>query len=158
MFHGGVKANYHKFLYQIDPDEESIGWWHVGSKKWAYGRFARSFEASSGKTAMYFRLDDRFISNKTASHAVQVQITYFDEGDGEWELLYNDADQGATSAVSVSCEDTPTWKKVQIDLTTALLNGGLKKGADFILKHTGGDDTKFHLVEVDRLDFEQSNL
>ena len=155
VFYGGVRANYHKFLYQIDPDEESIGWWHVGGKDWAYGRFARSFEASSGKTAMYFRLDDRFISSKTGSHAVQVQITYFDEGDGEWELLYNDADQGSTSAVSVSCEDTPTWKRVQIDLTTALLNGGLQKGADFILNHTGGGDTKFHLVEVDRLDFEQ---
>jgi len=152
VMYGGVTGNYHRFLHQIDPSAESIGWWHVGSKAWPYGRFARSFQASSGKNAMYFQLDDHFISNKSVRHAVKVSITYFDGGNGMWELLYNDPVAGMQSAVSVACYNTQNWKKAQIEIYDAVLNGGLGKGADFILQHITGSDTKFHMIELDLLE------
>ena len=150
VLYGGVRGNYHRFLYQVDPHAESIGWWHVGSNDSPYGLFARSFQSSSGRTAMYFRLDDRFISRKNAGHPVTVSVTYYDDGNGTWELLYNDPFRGAQTAVTVSCGNTPTWKKVQLGLNKAKLNGGLEKGADLILRHVSGSDTKFHMVELDR--------
>jgi len=150
VFYGGVGANYHRFLYQIDPAAESIGWWHVGDKTWPYGRFARSFQANSGKNAMYFRLDDRFISDKSANYAVKVSITYMDEGDGTWELLYNDSDSGMRSAAVATCGGTQSWKKLEASVSSAVLDGGLEKGADFILSHISGSDTKFHLIEITR--------
>jgi hypothetical protein len=153
VFYGGVKGNYHRFLYQINPEKESRGWWHVGSNAVSpYGRFARSFDSKNGKTAMYFRLDDRFISNKRITHAVKISITYFDEGDGEWMILYNDPAIGLRKAASVACNDLQTWKKVQVDLSASVLNGGLAKGADFILKYIRGTDTKFHMIELDNLE------
>ena len=151
FYGGGVRGNYHRFLYQIDPDAESIGWWHVGSNDWPYGCFARSFQVSSGRTAMHFRLDDNFITDKSASHSVRISVIYYDEGDGLWELLYNDAGTGLRSAVSVKCGNTATWKKMEIDLSAAVLNHGLKKGADLILNHISGTDTKFHMIELDHL-------
>ena len=152
VFHGGVRGNYHRFLYQIDPAMESIGWWHVGNNAQSpYGRFARSFDSSNNKNALYFRLDDRFISDKSAIHAVRISITYFDQGNGEWELLYNDPVVGIRSAVTVTCNDLSVWKKIQVDLYASVLNGGLDKGADLILAHIGGSDTKFHMIELDPL-------
>ena len=150
MFYGGVRGNYHRFLYQINPEMESIGWWHVGSNAQSpYGLFARSFDSRKNKNAMFFRLDDRFISDKSSTYSVRVSITYFDEGDGKWELLYNDPAAGMRSGASVSCNDLRIWKKIQIDLSASVLNGGLDKGADIILKYTSGSDTKFHMIELD---------
>ena len=150
VLYGGVRGNYHRFLYQVNPPAESIGWWHVGSNDWPYGRFARSFHSSSGRTAMYFRLDDRFISDKNAPQAVAVSVTYYDEGNGTWEVIYNDSFLGVRTAVTITCGDTPTWKKVRLDLAHAKLDGSLDNGADLILHHVSGSDTKFHMIELDR--------
>lgn len=153
VFYGGVRGNYHRFLYQINPEMESIGWWHVGNNAQSpYGLFARSFDSRNNKHAMFFRLDDRFISDKSSTYSVSVSITYFDEGDGKWELLYNDPAIGMRSGASVSCNDLRIWKKVQIDLSASLLNGGLDKGSDFILKYISGSDTKFHMIELDLIE------
>ena len=149
VLYGGVRGNYHRFLYQIDPSGESIGWWHVGSNNWPYGRFARSFQASTGRNAMYFGLDNRFINDKSQAYSIRISVTYYDEGNGTWELLYNDPLIGVRSAVSVTCFNTPTWKKVQLEFS-AILNGGLEKGADLILRRVSGSDTKFHMIELDR--------
>ena len=99
---------------------------------------------------MYFRLDDRFISDKNAPQAVAVSVTYYDEGNGTWEVIYNDSFLGVRTAVTITCGDTPTWKKVQLDLAHAKLDGSLDNGADLILHHVSGSDTKFHMVELDR--------
>ena len=150
VLYGGVRGNYHRFLYQIDPPAESIGWWHVGSNDWPYGRFARSFQSSTGRNAMYFRLDDRFISDKKKAHKVKVSVTYFDEGNGTWRLLFRDPVIGVRSAVSVTCDNTARWKKVQLEFF-AVFNNGLGNGADLVLRHVGGSDTKFHMIELDRI-------
>ena len=149
VLYGGVRGNYHRFLYQIDPPAESIGWWHVGSSKWPYGRFARSFHFESGRAAMYFRLDGRLISDKISARAIAVSVTYYDGGNGTWQLLYNDSIGGLQTAVEVTCTGTDGWQKVQVQLSSAKLNGGLEKGADIILRYVSGDDTKFHMVELD---------
>ena len=151
VLYGGVRGNYHRHLYQVDPSGESIGWWHVGSNMWPYGLFARSFQSSTGRNAMYFRLDGRFISDKSAAHAVKVSVTYYDAGDGTWELLYHDPSVGVRSAVSVTCGNSSNWKKVQLEFV-AILDGGLEKGADLVLRRISGSDTKFHMVELDRVE------
>ncbi len=150
VMYGGVQGNYNKFLYQVDPEVESVGWWHVGDKAWPYGRFARSFERSSGKNAMYFRVDPKFIEDKQSVQGLRVEVTYFDEGIGEWELLYN-SPEGLTQAFTVATGGTSAWKKVQIDISDYIVNGGLYNGADLILQHVSGDDTKFHMIELERL-------
>jgi len=149
VLYGGVQGNYHRFLYQIEPSLESQGWWHVGDKSWPYGRFARSFKTAGGKNAMYFRLDEQFISEKSTPHQVTVSITYFDDGGGSWDLLYSKANAGVQSAAYFTCGYTWSWKKVQIVLPDAMLDNSLQKGADLILRHIDGSDTKFHMIELD---------
>ena len=51
---GILPGNYCRFLEQIEPDETSVGWWHVEPKQHIYSRFARGFEKASGKTKMYY--------------------------------------------------------------------------------------------------------
>ena len=43
-------------MRQLSPNASSIGRWRVGPKDQPYGRFARSFAATEGKTAMGFAL------------------------------------------------------------------------------------------------------
>lgn len=54
---GILRGNYWRFLEQINPDQTSVGHWHVGPKEHIFSRFARGFQHSSGKKAMHFRLD-----------------------------------------------------------------------------------------------------
>jgi len=122
----------------------------LGDKTWPYGRFARSYDNLGGKNAMHFRLDPDFFEDEQADHSIRVEVTHHDEGIGEWELLYN-SPAGPIQAFSVATNGTSEWKKVQIDIPDAKIYGGLQNGADLILKHVSGDDTRFHMIEIERL-------
>lgn len=144
-----LPGNYGRFLEQIDPEQTSLGWWHVGPSDSIYSRFARSFDWVHGKRHMAFRLDDRFFAQKSKPQDVGLRIVYLDQGDGQWALDYHGL-QGAKRAVSVTCKNTNTWKELNAELKDAQFSQGLSGQSDLILRHLRGGDTKFHMIELTR--------
>lgn len=142
------RGAYGMHLRQIDANETTVGWWRVGSKDQPYGRFARGFEAASGKTTMLFDLDDAFFS-KGASRKVNVRVVYFDQGRGSWRL---DADGLVKPALEVTNEGSDRWKETTITIDGAAFNNGGPRGADLWLSHGSGDDCLFHMIELTRAD------
>ena len=143
-------ANYGMFLEQLDPDETSQGYWRAGSKDERYGRFARGFDSKNGKTAMRFRLDDHFFAQPGQPQSVTVRVVYFDRGHGAWALAYAGAN-GKAEALRVTCEDSGHWREKTVELKDARFDHRLSKDADLALEWLNGDDTIFHILEINRL-------
>ena len=94
-------------MTQLNPNETSVGWWHVGPQDQYYGRYARGFDIASGRNKMGFTLDQRLwgglplsgiggsssSSSSNTPNLLKLLVVYFD-GDGHEHLQFtNDAQQ-----------------------------------------------------------------
>jgi hypothetical protein len=146
---GILRGNYGRFLEQIDPDKTSVGWWHAGPAEHVYSRFARGFDRASGRAAMGFKLHERFFADRKAPHTARVRVVYLDRGKGRWALTYRGR-RGEEKAFTVECGNSGKWLEKRAVIEGAYFSGGLARGADLVLKHIGGDDTLFHMIELER--------
>jgi len=146
-----AEGNYERFLYQIKPDETSIGLFRVrgtidiNSSK--YDRFARSFEKSTGKNTMYFKFDDEiFVKSKPKS--LKFTITWLDKNAGStWALKYNKGKEMKT-ALEVKGKGDNQWKSVTVEVADMQLNLSGEFGSDFVLVNTDAIDDVFNGIEV----------
>ncbi|MEX0324312.1 MAG: hypothetical protein AB3N63_19295 [Puniceicoccaceae bacterium] len=131
---GILPGNYSRFITQVDPGSGDIGLWHVD--KSLYGRFARSFEHASGKKQMRFQLDKAFTAEK-----VQISVTYLDRGTGKWSLGVAEK-----AFKQVSNKGSGKWKSLKVTVPRKTL-----KNAELLLNYEGGDDTIFHMIQIERI-------
>ncbi len=144
-----IDRNYRRHMVQLDPNGTSVGWWRVGSKDQPYGRFARAFENSTGKDAMYFQFVEGFINTQPTS--IEVKVIYFDEFEGStWELRYDNGSEDLALALRVEGEGDGVWKSRTVTLTDAVLERNGPMGADLALINMDEHDDKFHMLEVRR--------
>lgn len=146
-----AEGNYERFLYQIKPDETSIGLFRIrgeidkNSSK--YDRFARSFENATGKNTMFFMFDDEvFATSKPKS--LKFTITWLDKNPGStWALQYNKGKVMKT-AIEVKGKGDNEWKSVTVEVTDMQLNHSGKMESDFVLVNTDSIDDIFNGIEV----------
>jgi len=146
-----AEGNYERFLYQIKPDQTSIGLFRVrgtidkNSSK--YDRFARSFENATGKNKMYFKFDDEmFVKSKPES--LKFTITWLDKNAGSsWALQYNKGKEMKT-ALEVKGKGDNQWKSVTVEVADMQLNHSGEFGSDFVLVNTDSIDDIFNGIEV----------
>ena len=127
-----LPGNYSRLLTQIDPGSGDVGRWNIDET--IYGRFGRAFEHQSGKKQMRFQLDAGFNAKKA-----KVTVTYLDKGTGSWSIGL----LGKDGATRFQKKNSGAWK------TQTVTFSGI---SDLVLKYESGDDTIFHLIEVDRID------
>ena len=147
-----VPGNYELFLYQIDANETSQGWWNVGPKNQPYGRFARGFDVESDKNEMYFALDRNFFS-KNKDKTVEVRVVYLDEGNGKWALKYADENGVMKTAKVITNRNSGKWKEMIVDIKGAAFMANGPKGSDLVLSNESSENTIFHMVELMRKNF-----
>ena len=126
---GTVPGNYSRFLTQIDPGSGDVGRWNIDET--IYGRFGRAFEHESGKTQMRFQLDPAFHSKMA-----KVTVTYLDQGTGAWSLGVPGKD-----GTRVQNNNSGEWKTKTVILPEV---------SEIVLNYESGDDTIFHLIEVEK--------
>lgn len=145
-------GNYQMWLYQKDPNETSQGLWRVGPQDQEYGRFARRFDTSSGKTNMYFDIDDRFFFKHalSGSYPVALRVVYLDQGTGTWSVHYDSVDDANKTAMMVTNTNSGRWKEQTITLEDGNFNNRADNASDIILTQVSGDDTTFHMLELTR--------
>jgi len=129
---GIVAGNYSRFLTQLDPGSGDVGRWNIDES--IYGRFGRAFEHQAGKTQMRFRLDAGFHAKK-----VRVNLIYLDKGTGSWSIGLAEK----KDATHIQNTDSGEWK------TKTVTFSGV---TDLVLNYESGDDTVFHLIEVERME------
>lgn len=139
-------GNYSRFLTQLNPGSGDVGHWTVDES--IYGRFARGFENASGKGQMVFRLDPDFYTDPASPHDVRLTVTWLNQGTGSWSLSYANA-EGSETHINVHNTGTGDWISQSFVLKRARFTGALS-GGDLILRHTSGEDTIFHMIELER--------
>lgn len=146
-------GNYSRFITQIDPESESIGLFRIGgtitTSSPIYSRFARAFENSSGRNAMYFKLVDGFF-NWLAGEVTVTVIYYDDIGGSTWELRYDAGVGDFKTAYTVTCSGSDTWKTKTVTIPDAVMLGNGPGGSDLALVNGDGLDDIFHMIEIER--------
>ncbi len=125
-----LSGNYSRFLTQIEPGSGDVGRWNIDES--IYGRFGRAFEHQSGKKQLRFQLDPRF-----AAKQVKVSVTYLDQGTGSWSIGIP-GKEGATRIQNTNSRD---WRTEVVSLSGV---------TELVLNYETGDNTLFHLIEVER--------
>ena len=146
--------NYSRFLYQIDADATSIPLWDIGGPitktSSIYSRFARGFEHSSGKDAMYFKLHEGF-SQGNEPKVMTVTVVWHDGTEGStWKLDYDAGKAEMKTALAVTGKGDKQWHRETVTVKDAVLRQGGIKRSDLALVNTDGKDDIFSLIEVHR--------
>ena len=146
------EGNYERWITQINPDSTSIGLFRVrgviDTTSSIYDRFARSFENSSGKNAMYFKFHPDLFS-LAAPDSLIYNITWLDKNlNSTWAFKYYNTN-GLQTALSVMGIGDNQWKTIKVVLHNPVINQSGMLGSDFMLVNTDGVDDVFHGIEVD---------
>lgn len=159
-----LPGNYERFLYQIDANSTSIGYWNVEASadlNSMYGKFGRGFDLKSGKNALYFNVDDAFLRYQAVdgSYPVTIDITYLDKGKGSFGVYY-DSKTGGTEklAKTITCSNSNKWKTVSILITDAYFFNRGPKGSDFSIRSKSNENVIFSHIELSRPDADLSDV
>jgi hypothetical protein len=141
-------TDYRMYLYSIDQEKTSIGWWHIGPKDQPFGRFARGFEHTSGKDTLYFRFHNKFFEGHPGK--LKVRIIWLDNNDGEWAFTYDAGSPELKIAKTIKGKNTGRWIEEEILLDDGVMKNNGPRGSDIALINTDDKDDIFHLIEVSR--------
>jgi hypothetical protein len=149
-----LPGNYERYLHQIDANTTSAGYWNIDAAHpdAMYGRFGRGFDVANNKNALYFDVEDDFLQNAPlrAAYPVTVEVTYFDNGTGSWQLFYDAKGKLDKASSIITCTNTQTWKKAQFVLSDARFANKSERNSDFYIKNTGSSNVIFSTVELSR--------
>ena len=148
-------GNYDRFLHQINANQTSVGYWNIQSAdaNTMYGKYGRSFDLANKMNALYFDVDNAFLSNKAlgGKYAITIEVTYLNKGKGSWQLYYDATGSKNKASVTVKCTNTNKWKKASITLTDANFANRGTNASDFSIRSTGKkQDIIFSVVELSR--------
>lgn len=133
---GVLPGNYSLFLRQVNSGSGDVGRWHIDDT--IYGRFARAFEHESGKKQMRFTLEENFDAGQ-----VEIRIIYLDLGQGSWSLGI----VGDPGRKLIRNSNSGKWKTVTFEMS-----GKVLQNAELQLNYEGGEDTVFHMVEIEKIE------
>lgn len=140
-------GNYQRFIRQIDPEETSTGWWHIGPRESIYSRFARSIRMENGQGAICFDVDDAFLNGKGK---IEIHLVWLDEGTADWKLKYDAKNDPGKVAFSNKNENSSVWKEKRILIDDARFENRGFREADIVIEASGKDEPVFHLIEIER--------
>jgi Beta-galactosidase len=146
--------NYTRFLYQIDADATSIPLWRVNGPLKAtssiYDRFARGFEHTTGKDAIYFKLHEGFSQDATPK-VMSITVVWLDKQVGStWKLDYDGGEKTMKTALTITGKGDGKWHHEVVTIKDAIFRYGGIKGSDLALVNTDAKDDIFSLIEVHR--------
>lgn len=142
-------------ITQLNPNTTSIGWWQVGSKDDAYGRYARGFERATGRIEMAFELEPRMWGGLPLAAPLNVllRVVYYDMHGGAFNITYDAGPaRGCLTAAHVSVGNSGGWKNVSLPVLAAQgafgRRCGAAGGADIVLASTADADTIVSTLEI----------
>jgi hypothetical protein len=146
--------NYSRLLYQIEPDETSIPLWRVGGPitqtSPIYSRFARGFEHSTGKDALYFKLHEGF-SQDAKPKVMSITVVWYDSIAGStWKLDYDAGNGNMKTALTVTGQGDKKWHHEAVTLNDAVFRYGGTKGSDLALINMDDKNDIFSIIEIHR--------
>lgn len=145
------RGNYEFWLWQNDdaPGGRSVPLWNTGPVP--QGRFTRRTDAPANPY-LYFDIADGYVALH-GDAALDIVVTYLDQGSDTWELSYPTASNLYHGAGVIQKTNTNTWKTVTFTATGARFanqqpGGGDHPGSDFRIDSRGDGNEVMHFVQV----------
>ncbi|KAB1154012.1 beta strand repeat-containing protein, partial [Flavobacterium luteum] len=143
-----AEGNIERFMTQINPDDTSIGLFRVRGAITAssskYDRFARSFENTTGKNTMYFKLDSELPAN---NKNLKFTIIWLDKTAGStWAFKYRNS--AGLQTIPFTGTGTNQWRTEVFNIIDGVMNQGGINGSDFMLVNTDTLDDIFNGIEM----------
>jgi len=116
---------------------------------WEYPMFwARRTNSGSGHNHLRFDINDQFTGSLGSN--VGVVVYYLDQGNDEWQLLYNSNSAANAVGLTVEKRNSNLWKKVEVTLNDVSFSNSAEGGTDIALFNMNDGDDIFHMIEVKR--------
>jgi hypothetical protein len=149
------EGNYgNSLITMLDPAGTSVGWWHVGPPDQPYGRFARGFEHSSGRTKMGFVLNKQLWGGLPllGTLALQLRVVYYDQGGGSFWVGFDSLFENTCNfEEEIKVGSSGRWIAFDLQIYDAAFARnctiGNITGADLVLDSFSGD-TIIHGIEI----------
>jgi len=142
-----IPDNYYKYITQYSPDTTSIPIWRLGATTSWYGRFARATDYASGKTKMYFSVDDGLDNNGTSGNNVTLSVVYYDSGTTIWGVSVYTL-KGIEEVMNRQNTNTNQWLTASITFDGFLFGGNLANSTDITLNlYSPNQNVTFSLIE-----------
>ena len=138
-------GNYCRYIEQIDAEETSEGWWHIGPQESIYGRFARSIKMENGKGGIYFDVNDVFAKD---CKNVEIRLVWLDKGIGEWTVFYNADKKSDKSLFTVKNGNTGKWMEKTVLVKDARFENKGERSSDLSITTKGNETSVFHILEI----------
>ena len=148
-FRGGPQPDYTWFTSILNAGDtigydSNAGRNMIGDPNQPYGRFARSTNLAAGHDTIEVGVAPSFLS--TLQGNVSIVVTYLNSGGGSFTVAWGTQ---STQQVTVQKTGTNEWMQTTVTVPASALTGGLAGGANLTLT-SHGDDTYFHMVQVNR--------
>jgi len=156
-----LPGNYERYLYQLDANETSTGYWNVDAPaepNSIYGKYARGISTTDNKDALYFDIDSSFLGDAFFQRkaAVAIDITYLDKDTGSFSAYYDSKDRANKPALTVKCNNTNTWKKVSFITRHASFRNNAPHDSGFYIKSQSKASVIFSVIELVKAGFDTS--
>ena len=143
-----AEGNIERFMTQINPNDTSIGLFRVRgpitTTSSKYDRFARSFENTTGKNTMYFKLDSELPAN---NKNLKFTIIWLDKTAGStWAFKYRNS--AGLQTIPFTGTGTNQWRTEVFNIVDGVMNQGGVNGSDFMLVNTDTIDDIFNGIEM----------
>lgn len=154
LLYGAQRGNYSFYMFQNDeaPGGRTVAAWSVST--YPEGRYTRRTDSASGNPYMYLDIEDGYL--RDTHERVRLNVTYYDQGIGRFDVYYDAWSNPSKLAGTVTKTNTGKWLKASWELTDARFGnrqpgGGSHPGSDLgIYARNDGDDF-IHMVQVERL-------
>jgi hypothetical protein len=148
-FRGGQQPDYTWFTSLLNPGDtiaydSHSGRQMLGDPNQPYGRYARGTDLAAGRPTIEVGVAQSFLSSLQGN--VAITVTFLDQGRGSWTVAWG---QQATQQTTVQKTGSNEWRQATFSVPASALTGGLAGGANLTLT-AHGDDTFFHMVQVNR--------
>ncbi len=137
-----MTKNFRRYMSELDIDSLSYGAWRIGPDTSIYGRYARLCKLQNGKGAMYFEFENDGDSLVRKGQSLDITVTYYDSGNGQWSLLCSN------KSFKVTNTNTRQWLQKKITIASFLPRVLYNNRADIGLKYVSSTNTPFALIEV----------
>jgi hypothetical protein len=138
-------SNYCRFIEQIDAEETSQGWWHIGPKESIYSRFARSIKTKEGKGGLYFDVNDVFAKE---CKDVEIRIVWLDNGNAEWTAFYNSQKKADKTLFTIKNTNTGKWLEKTVLVKDASFANKGERNSDIFITTKSNETAIFHMLEL----------
>lgn len=137
----------------LSPENNTLGWWRLGSETEMFGRFARGFADPSSSLSVFPLVLDRGLwgglpLTTLSMKSLAIRVLFFDQGTGIFKIKYDALSSTDKTLLKVQKTGSGSWKEVCATIEDGRFAGNGPQGADIWLLNGDSENDIFGGLEI----------